>query len=201
MEQFGLQKGHVDVRRTFLLARLAGEAVAEGFLQFRAHQRVRVAETVFEHRAYGVGAAPSRHDFFAGGDVGRAHGRRVFAATAAPVALFEVSGERPVFVGERKYGGKRQRELVPIAHAQIRVDAEPVLTGDDLARIEDALWVEELLDLAHDREQFGSYLLLHELGTRDADAVFAGERRVEPAREAGGAFREFTVFRDVARLA
>jgi hypothetical protein len=135
VNQFGLQQGHIYVRRAFPLAGLAREAIAEGFIEFLAGERVGVAKAALEDGTDGVGAPPSRHDLLAGGDVGGAHGRAIFPATAAPVALFEVPDKRLVFVHKTKHRGKGQVDLVSVAPAQVRIDAEIALIRDDLAWI------------------------------------------------------------------
>ena len=63
----------------------------------------------------------------------RAHRRRVFAAAAAAVALFQVADERAVLGRKRQHRLERQRQLVTRAQPQVGVDVKSPV-GNDFAR-------------------------------------------------------------------
>ena len=61
-----------------------------------------------QRSANNIGPAARRHDFVAGGQICRAHHGRVFAATAASIALLEIADEGMIFEGEGQPRRKRQ---------------------------------------------------------------------------------------------
>src|SRR5438105_10124512 len=76
----------------------------------------------FQRGANDVGPSARGHDFFARGDECWAHDRRVFAASAAAVALLEIADERVIFEGERKSWRKREFDRPLVILAQVIVD-------------------------------------------------------------------------------
>ena len=182
VQQPGLEQGEIDVGRAFLRAGLAGKAVAERGFQFRRAQRIADAAQ-FQRGANGVGASPGGHDFLAGGDEGGAHGRGVFAATAAAVALFQVADEGAVLGRESQDG--RERELQRRAgQAEAGVNMIAAV-GNDLAGIEGVPGIEGGFDVAGELHQFRAEVVGNKFGAGDADTMFGGERTVELPDKAG----------------
>ena len=72
---------------------------------------------------------------------------------------------------------------------QVGVDLEPPVRHD-LARIEKAMRIKRVLDLAHHPQQPFPELLRHEFAPRNADAVFAGQRAFELRDQRGHLIRK-----------
>src|SRR5207237_2579214 len=126
VKHLGFEEGEVHVRWALGRATFAGETVAQRGVEFRRAQRifgvrghVRAFESGnmlphskphFERGTNDIGASARGHNFFARRDERRAHDRRVFAATAAAVALLEIADERAVFERKCKSWRKRKTE-------------------------------------------------------------------------------------------
>ena len=102
IHQLRFQQREIHIRWALNGARFARQTITERRVHLRALQRI-VVKTQFESRPDRIGPAASRHVFLARGEKRRAHRRRVFPATAAAVALFQVADERFVFERERQH--------------------------------------------------------------------------------------------------
>src|SRR5205823_8860061 len=117
-------------------------------VELRRFQRIVAVAAQLERPPNNVRTTARRHDFVAGGDERRTHDRRIFAATAAAVALLEIADERMVFESESESWLERQvnrsREIV----AEVVVD----LVGEskNFSGIENVLRIQCALDFAHD---------------------------------------------------
>ena len=78
----------------------------------------------------------------------------------------------PSLAAKASTGREGQLQFAARPLAQVGVNLEAAV-GDDLARVEEVVRVERGFDLAHHAQQAVAELLGHELGPRDADAVFA----------------------------
>jgi len=177
VQELGLEQSEVDIGRALSLARLAREAVAQSQLQLGRTQAC--GEPSFQGGTDGVGTPPGGHDLLAGGDEGRTHGRAGLATPPAAVALLEVAHERPVLLDESDHRLERELERVAVTEAEVGVDAIPSRV-DDLARVEQALGIEELLDAPRRLYQPRPEVIGQVLGARDTDAVLGGQRAAEP---------------------
>ena len=133
-------------------------------------------------RADDVRATACRHDLFTGGDERRAHHRRVFATTAAAVALLEIADERLVLKGKGEPRLERQFDRSGEIIAQVTVDLVSAI-AENFSGIKNIFWIERIFDSTHDVQQFIAELFVHILGACDADAVFRGKRAAKLPNE------------------
>src|SRR5262249_39293336 len=151
-------------------------------IELGAAKRVAV-KALLERGADDIGAPASGHDFLTGGDESGAHRRRLFAAPATAIALFEVSYERFIFGGKRQDRSEWQLQFPTRSQAKVRVDLEAAI-GNDLSGVEQRVRVKRIFDLAHDTKQTVADLVGHEFRSGDADPMFGGERAFELTDEA-----------------
>ncbi len=101
-----------------------------------------------------------------------------------PLHCSRLAVNDPSLRGKRQHRLKRQLQGMAGAQAQVAVNLEAAV-GNDLARIEQIVRVEALLDLPHQPVNLLAHLLPEIFGAGDADAVFAGERPLELPHQRG----------------
>src|SRR5436190_4718872 len=173
MEQFGFQQRQVDIRRAFRSAGFAGETIAERLLEFSAVKAATHASSL-KHSTNRIGSSARRHDFFARGDVSGAHGGGFLAAAAAAIALLKIRAERAILGSKCEPRLERQLEIAARRDTQVFIDMKTSVV-DDLARVEEIVRIKRGFDFGHDRQKILADLFAHKFGSRDADAMFAGE--------------------------
>lgn len=186
--ELGLHFGHVDGGGAFLFTALAGEAKVEDFAEFVVGERVlvaRVGEDVSERVGAGAGAVL----FVAGGHVAGAHRAACevdFAAVAGAVA--HLGG------AEDSVGGGPIEDGFDLGGSFVEVVAEMSVHRrgvDDLAGIEDAIWVPGAFDLFDEAVVFFADHLGEEFAAEASVAVFAGEGATVFFDEDGDRFGDF----------
>jgi hypothetical protein len=135
-------------------------------------------KTLLERRANGIGPAPRGHVLLARGEKRGTHRGRVLPATAASVALLEISDKRFILKSESEHRFERKLQAFLGFDAQVVIDFETPV-AENFSGIEQVPGVEDGLDLAHDFQQFLADLPRHVLSPRHADPMFGGERSLE----------------------
>src|SRR6267378_8484880 len=118
------------------------------------------------------------HDFLAGREKGRAHGRRILATPTAAVALLKIADEGAVFEREGESWRERQLNGPFEIFAQMRVNSKTSIS-ENFSWIHPPTRIEHVFDLAHQFEQFVAELGAHIFGARNPNAMLGRERSLE----------------------
>ena len=169
VKHFCFEQRQIHVRRTFGCAAFAGETIAERGVQFRRLQRVVSVSTQLERAPDNIRATARRHNFVTSRDECRTHDRRIFAATATPVALLEIANEGAVL--EREGEPRLEWQLDRFNEVVAEVIVDLVGESKNFSGIENVFRIKRALDLAHDIQERVAELFSHVLRARDADSV------------------------------
>ena len=189
IEHFGLELGHVDLRRAFGLAGLALQAEVERFVKRFVIEAVFLAGQFAGHRqAEQVGATAGRVDFVARDHVAGAHraarpscGRHRRPSTSRPPGQTPPDSEKSSTVG------------CGLVRMVVRPDAQ-VLAGvgvaHDLAGVEPVLGVKGAFDVLKGRVNLGPEQLAVPEAAGQSVAVLAAHRAAEFDHQVGDLARD-----------
>ena len=181
VHQFGFEQRQVYVRWALDRARFARQTIAQRRVELVTPERI-IVKTELERSPDRIRPAAGGHVFLASCEECRAHCRRVFPATAAPIALLQVADERFVLEGKREGRLEWQPQACFRFYPQVIVDLESAV-AENFPGIEKVFRIEELLNLPHYAEQLVAHLLRHVFRARHADAVLGRERSFELPNE------------------
>src|SRR5207237_8370828 len=136
-----------------------------------------------------VAPSTAGYEFFAGGEKGRAHCRRVLPTTTAAIALLKVADEGSIFEGEGEPGRELQIDGSGKIFAQTGINLKTA-SAENLSRIHPVPRIENAFDLAHRSKQFVAQLFAHVFRARDPDAVLGRERTFELFHQRRGLVRD-----------
>ncbi len=179
-EKLALEPRDVHADGAFGLARAALETEIQHLFDAVVSE-ARFAKFASHRKAQGIGSTPRRVRLLTRRHVGRAH-RPVhgLAAHAEATAHFHGAGHAAVLrVIEKR---DRLRRAIAGAVPQIGRQRRRI---DNLAGVENAVWIERLFDLPECRVEGRAEHLFHERAAHQAVAMLTGERATELEHEIG----------------